>query len=261
MQTVYYGIEEPSTTSLERSQSYSKDFEVAYVGRLVPEKGLPVLLHAAKHLKDRGVSLKLNFIGDGTERPALEDLANSLGIGSLVHFTGDLRGSVLDHAVSNVALVAMPSIWEETAGLSAIEQMMRGRVVVVADIGGLSEVVGDAGLKFPAGDSDALADCIQRAINDPSVMISLGSAARDRAAQLFNIDGTVRNHLSVYREVAAVNKAWTQIQEKKTYVDTTICFDTFQLGAVECPNRPERSAFIAQLVCHRGALDFESRLI
>jgi hypothetical protein len=39
-------------------------------------------------------------------------------------------------------------LWEETAGLSAIEQMMRAGVVVVSDIGGLGEVVGDAGLKF-----------------------------------------------------------------------------------------------------------------
>jgi glycosyltransferase involved in cell wall biosynthesis len=202
MQTVYYGIQEPVAVSAGISQHASKELEIAYVGRLVPEKGLPVLLHAAEELKDGGVSFKLRFIGDGPERRELEELVEKMGIRDFVHFTGDLRGLNLDSAVGDVAIMVMPSIWEETAGLSAIEQMMRGRVVAVADIGGLSEVVGGAGLKFPSGDSHALADCIQKAIDDPSVMTSLGSAARSRAAELFNIDSTIQNHIRVYRGVA-----------------------------------------------------------
>ena len=79
--------------------------------------------------------------------------------------------------------------------------MMRGRVVAVADIGGLSEVVGDAGFKFPPGNSQALAACIQKAINDPDGTKSLGATARIRARQLFDIDSTIRNHVSVYRSI------------------------------------------------------------
>lgn len=200
METVYYGIEEPNAVPKEKGQSSPKEFEVAYVGRLVPEKGLRVLLRAAEFLKDDGVSFKLTFIGDGPERKTLEELADRLGIRDFVHFTGDLRGPKLDRAVEKVAVMAMPSLWEETAGLSAIEQMMRGRVVAVADIGGLSEVVGDAGLKFPPGDSQALATCLQKIIDDPCLAVSLGSAARDRASRFFNINSTIRNHVSVYRE-------------------------------------------------------------
>ena len=47
-------------------------------------------------------------------------------------------------------VVVMPSQWEETAGLAAIEQMMRGGVVIASDIGGLGEVVSEAGLRYKA---------------------------------------------------------------------------------------------------------------
>lgn len=201
MQTVYYGIEEPSPVPRGEPQSSPKVFEVAYVGRLVPEKGLPILLQAAELLKNDGVSFKLTFIGDGPERKSLEELASRLGISDFVRFTGDLRGPDLDGAVENVTIMAMPSVWEETAGLSAIEQMMRGRVVAVADIGGLSEVVGDVGLKFPPGDAESLAECIRDVSYSPTVLASLGRRSRERALELFKLRSMIDGHVSLYREV------------------------------------------------------------
>lgn len=201
MQTVYYGIEEPPAASIGDRQSPSKTLELAYVGRLVPEKGLPVLLHAAEVLKNEGVYFRLRFIGDGPERTKLEELAGRLGLSDFVKFTGDLRGPNLDDAVRGVDVVVMPSVWEETAGLSAIEQMMRGRVVIVADIGGLSEVVGKAGLKFPPGDSHALAICIRKIIEDPQLTVGLGLAARSRALECFTAENMIRDHIAVYRGI------------------------------------------------------------
>ena len=149
---------------------------------------------------DRGANLRVTFIGDGPQRKELETLTESLGLSSAVGFTGDLRGPDLDRAISSIDVVVMPSLCEETAGLSAIEQMMRGRVVVAADIGGLSEVVGDAGLKFPSGDAKALASCIERIIAEPELLPSMGRAAHARAMQLFTIDSMIWNHLVLYQE-------------------------------------------------------------
>jgi len=198
--TVYYGI---SQTELASNGNHSLDcgpLRLAYVGRLVAEKGLPTLLEAADLLKQSGCNFRLAFIGDGPEREHLEWLAESLGVRELTTFTGFLRDSELAQAVDGVDVVVMPSIWEETAGLSAIEHMMRGRVVIAADIGGLGEVVGDAGLKFPSGDAQALTSCIRRLIDDPSLRVSLGSSARTRATQFFTRDRMIEEHVSVYRE-------------------------------------------------------------
>jgi glycosyltransferase involved in cell wall biosynthesis len=119
-----------------------------------------------------------------------------------VRFTGDLRGLEFEEAVSRLKMVVMPSLCEETAGLSAIEQMMRGRVVVVTDIGGLSEIVGDAGLKFAPGDSTALAECIRKVLDDPLLEASLGMMARERAMQLFKLDSMIDAHVFFYRAIS-----------------------------------------------------------
>jgi glycosyltransferase involved in cell wall biosynthesis len=199
---VYYGIEKLPNVAAVLPPPVKGSFQVAYVGRLVSEKGPSLLLEAAKRLKDDKISFQLAFLGDGPERLLLEKLTDSLGLRDFTTFTGDLRGSQFEEAVSKIDLVVMPSLCEETAGLSAIEQMMRGRAVIVADIGGLSEVVGDAGLKFPPGDSQALAACIRKVIEDPSMAASLGRAGRDRAVRLFSIESMIRNHISVYHHVA-----------------------------------------------------------
>jgi glycosyltransferase involved in cell wall biosynthesis len=201
--TVYYGI--PETPALPvgvgNAASPPNTFEIAYVGRLVAEKGLPVLLNAAKCLKEKGTAFKLTFIGGGPEKDRLEQLAETLGFSGLTVFTGDLRGPALEQAVNKVAVVVMPSIWEETAGLSAIEQMMRGRVVVAADIGGLGEVVGDAGLKFPMGDAPSLCACLERVVDEPALAERLGKMARERAVTKFSWERMVQAYRRLYADV------------------------------------------------------------
>jgi glycosyltransferase involved in cell wall biosynthesis len=200
-ETVYYGIEVQDSMSAGEAPPPPGCLEIAYVGRLVPEKGLPVLLQATKRLRDSGVFCEVKLIGDGPERGNLEKLAETLGLNGVVQFTGDLRNLDLERAVNKVGVVVMPSVWEETAGLSAIEQMMRGRVVIVADIGGLSEVVGEAGLKFAPCDSQALAACIRKVIENPTLAVSLGSMARERAIRLFKLSSMIEGHIAIYREV------------------------------------------------------------
>ncbi len=159
MRTIYYGIEKSTGTANEVTSVEQTPLLVAYVGRLVSEKGPALLLQAAKYLHDDELAFQLAFIGDGPERTMLEELSRKLGSRNFTLFTGDHRGLQFEEAVAKIDIVVMPSLCEETAGLSAIEQMMRGGVIA-ADIGGLSEVVGDAGLKFYPGDSQALAECI-----------------------------------------------------------------------------------------------------
>jgi glycosyltransferase involved in cell wall biosynthesis len=200
--TIYYGIPDPIVNPLETrtSQSAIRDpFTFAYVGRLVSEKGLPLLLEAAKRLKDQGYNFRLKLIGDGPERPRLEAMTDALSLREEVFFAGFLRGKALQEALEDVAAVAMPSVWEETAGLAAMEQMMRGRIVIASDIGGLGEVVGDAGLKFPAGHREALVRCLLQVLENPNLVNKLGEKARARALALFQQGRMANDHLRLYR--------------------------------------------------------------
>jgi len=198
--TIYYGIS-GSPAMRQTEDSVSRPVHFAYVGRLVAEKGLSVLIGAAKLLKEQGCSFRLTFVGDGPERSRLEFMVDSHGLRSVTTFTGALRGEALEAALQDVGVVVMPSVWEETAGLSAIEHMMRGRAVIASDIGGLAEVVGDAGLKFSPGDTDRLARCMRLIIEHPSSSAELGRRGRERALKLFQTKGMIDAHAALYREI------------------------------------------------------------
>lgn len=201
-EVIYHGIADGVGVGValeEGSESDGNPLQIGYVGRLVTEKGLPVLLQAAKRLDTEGVKFRLKFVGDGPERDNLERLARNLQFTNPVEFLGERRDAELAEALRSVRVVVMPSQCEETAGLAAIEQMMRGGVVIASDIGGLGEVVGDAGLRFKPGDSEGLYSRLRAVIESPSLRASLGLAARERAMQTFGADSMIERHISLYR--------------------------------------------------------------
>ncbi len=205
-EVIYYGVPDPHK-GLERPAIISERDRLdppifAYVGRLVTEKGVPVLLQAAKELVDAGYSFRLKIIGDGPERAALENKAISLGLQRCVFFAGWLQGEALQVELEGVSAVVMATLMEETAGLALIEHMMRGGLVVASDIGGMGEVVDGAGLKFAAGSVAGLVSCLRRVLDDPCLVTTLGARARARAQELFTQERMVDDHLGIYREIS-----------------------------------------------------------
>lgn len=79
--------------------------------------------------------------------------------------------------------------------MAAIEQMMRSRLVIASDIGGLGEIVNGAGLKFPPGDAVALAGCMQKVIENPDLRLDLNEKAKQRAGRLFRLERRIDEHL------------------------------------------------------------------
>ena len=199
MTVIYHGI--PSDPSVNRAvgRQAAEDGVVrfGYVGRLVEEKGLSLLVAATAMLKSEGIPLQVYFIGDGPLRATLAAQVRELGIDGLVTFSGFLRGDALAHAASSLDVVVMPSAWEETAGLSAMEQMMRGRAVLAADIGGLGEIVGRGGVKFRPFDRESLAEGM-KALTDVDFRIGIGIAGRARAHELFNLARMIGDHKALF---------------------------------------------------------------
>jgi glycogen(starch) synthase len=200
---IYHGIEDTLINETAGSTASSGKLCFAYVGRLVSEKGLPVLLQAAARLQREGREFEVLLIGDGPERAKLEDEIRRQRLESRVRITGFLRGPELSSLLATVHVVVMPSVWEETAGLSAIEQMMRGRLVIASAIGGLGEVIGSTGMVCPPGDAEALAACMSTVIAHPEQIASLGGRARERALRTFGYARMLEEHAEVYRRVAS----------------------------------------------------------
>ena len=199
--TVYYGVPDLCGEAVSLGVSSPAPVCFGFVGRLVEEKGLTVLLEAACQIRKRGYDFRVKFIGDGPQRARLEEFVLQRGLRSQVIFMGSIKGEALRAATADIAAVIVPSIMEETAGLAAIEQMMRGRLVIASDIGGLGEVVGETGLKFPAGNAEQLASCMQRVLDEPGIVNELGARARERSLRLFSEPRMIEEHLDLYRDV------------------------------------------------------------
>ena len=199
-EVIFHGVPPtPDNSSAQVTNRNGQPVCFAYVGRLVIEKGVAVLLRAAAQLVRSGVDFRVRILGDGPERQSLEELVRQFGLADRIEFVGAVPAERVTEALGWADAVVMPSVWEDVAPLVAIEQMMKGKLVIASDIGGLGEEIGDTGLTFPPGDAAALAGCMQRVLDSPELPKMIGSAARIRAVKLFTGDRMVQDHLAVYR--------------------------------------------------------------
>jgi glycosyltransferase involved in cell wall biosynthesis len=192
--SVYHGLSVAGTNHSEVPARPT----FAFQGRLVSTKGAAVLLEAAKQLHAEGLNFCIKIIGDGPERPRLEVQAQSLG--DNIQFLGHISDDQLERVLADIHVVVVPSLAGEVFGLVVAENMLRGKVLIVSDVGSLEEVVGTAGMIVPAGNVTALASCLRRLLENPSLVPSLGAAARVRAMQQFGVGTMVRSHVSIYQQ-------------------------------------------------------------
>ena len=198
---IHHGVPQYSDAAAPSSAKNGQQPYFGYAGRLAIEKGLPVMLDACAKLAAEGREFGMRIVGEGYERPSLEKMARDLKIDSRVQFLGACPVSKVQESLGHPVAVIMPSICEDVAPLAAYEQLMHGQLVIASDIGGLGEIVDGVSLKFPAGDSDALAVCMRRALDEPAMVGDLRARAQQRAFDAFTQQRMVANHLAVYKEV------------------------------------------------------------
>lgn len=162
---------------------------VLFLGRLVREKGLDVLLEALRQLKgQQGLRPSLLVVGDGPMRSDWETRSLELGLADQVQFLGPLQGEALQLALHQASIGVVPSVWEEPFGLVAVELLAAGLTPVVSASGGLAEVVAGFGLTVANGDAQGLADALARLLRHPEpadperLQAHLGQFAPERAS-------------------------------------------------------------------------------
>lgn len=128
------------------------------VGRLVPYKGVDVLVRAMPRIHDL-TGARLAIVGDGPENARLRSLAAQYG--APVDFLGRVPREELAHRYASSKLTILPSVnSQEAFGIALLESMSAGTPVVASDLPGVREVAGLAGLTAPPGDVRALADTV-----------------------------------------------------------------------------------------------------
>jgi glycosyltransferase involved in cell wall biosynthesis len=172
---------------------------VVLPGRIVSEKGHLDLLEALGELGKTGRVPEVVISGDGPLRAQVEKRARELGLFERIEFTGALSHEEMLHVMAGASIVVVPSRFEGF-GLTALESMALGRAVVSSDAGGLPEVVGDAGILFPASDSNALAEAIAELTSNPARRVELGQKAAERA-RLFDIPAVAAQQIAAYHDL------------------------------------------------------------
>jgi glycosyltransferase involved in cell wall biosynthesis len=169
------GVDVERFTSPERPAPVGT-LRVGFVGRLIPHKGVDVLLRAVAPEP----RLQLEIFGTGPEEDALRAVATRLGIEDRVSFHGFVDEADVPDVYRRFEVLAVPSVpmpgWIEQFGRVVVEAQASGVPVVASDSGALPDVVGDSGLLVPPRDPDSLRRALVRFLEEPGLWERLHAA-------------------------------------------------------------------------------------
>lgn len=169
------------------------------VAQLVGHKDPVTFVRAVAEARRSVPDLHALLVGEGDQRPAVEQTIAELGLGGAVHLAGYRTDADSLLAAADVAVL---SSREEGMGSVLLDALMLGRPTVATRAGGIPEVVeeGVSGLLAPVGDAAALGAAIARVISQPALAASLVAGGR-RRAEHFSMTRTAAATLDVYRRV------------------------------------------------------------
>lgn len=165
---------------------------ILYAGRLVPEKGIFVLLDAFRQVTEQLPNARLLVAGGGDAGQAFQERLLELGLKDAVQLLGTVKNREMPELFRRADVVAVPSLttrkWAEQVGMVALQAMATGVPVIASKSGALPEFVPDgvAGLLVPENNSMALADALLRVLTDRPLQMRLSAGAREYACRQYD---------------------------------------------------------------------------
>ena len=174
-------------------------FRAVTVARLDPVKDQATLLQAVRLVVDKNPAFRLDIVGDGPSRAALEAQRTELGLDRHVRFCG--YQSDVEPYLAQADIFLLSSI-SEGIPLTLLEAMAVGLPGVATDVGGIREVIvpGVTGYLVPARSPEALAEAMLAIQADPLVIERMGQASRQRIEDEFGLAGVVAQYEAIYLE-------------------------------------------------------------
>jgi len=178
---------------------------LAYVGRLVPQKGVSLVLQALYYLLKENMNVELFIVGSGPDKDTLKLQANQLRLSDRVTFIDSLQSHYLPLLYSNIDILVLPSLttnkWKEQFGRVLIEAMACEVAVVGSSSGEIPHIIGDAGIIFPEGELTALVEVLKELVLNPDLREKLGKAGRERVLEKFTWKCVSNQLCEIYKEV------------------------------------------------------------
>jgi glycosyltransferase involved in cell wall biosynthesis len=170
---------------------------LCYFGRLSFEKGVKTVIRACA-----AAGMPLQLVGEGPEEGALRSLAAETGAD--VTFHGRQSGEDLFSIVRGARACVLASEWYENAPKSVLEAFGLGKVVIGADIGGISEMImpGETGWLFPSGNVAAIEEVLRNVLATPdSRLVEMGGKAMSFARAEFSTELYLKRMINLYEEL------------------------------------------------------------
>lgn len=181
----------------------ARPFTVGYAGRLVPEKGVDVIIQALA----QAPGAQLRVAGSGPEAEFLRAVAEHYGVAGRVHFEPPRASTAMPGFYAEIDALILPSRtrrnWKEQFGRVLIEAMACGVPVIGAHSGAIPEVIGEAGLTFPEDDVAALAAHVRHLAANPALRQRLGEQGRARVQAHYTQKHIAQATLTAYQHALA----------------------------------------------------------
>lgn len=192
----------PADATSLRANLGLTQFTIGYVGRIVEEKGLATLINALAKLNGEW---QLLMVGRGPYRAWLEGLAEDLRITGRICWVDVVPYEQIAAYFNAMHLFVLPSLttsrWKEQFGHVLIEAMACEIPVVGSNSGAIPEVIQDAGMIFPEGDVDALADILLTLRQAPTLCRQMGQKGRKRVLEHYTNQQILDRTIALWREV------------------------------------------------------------
>jgi glycosyltransferase involved in cell wall biosynthesis len=220
---VYSKYEKEDLSQFRSKFALPEERIVLFVGRLVYEKGVHVVVNAAPRVLDK-VNAKFIIVGNGYMRDQLSELARTLGLAHKVMFTGFIEDETLRRLQMCANASVVPSLFEPF-GIVALEAMAAKSPLVVSDTGGLSEIVEHDvnGVKVYASNPDSLAWGITRVLTDDAYANVIRINAYKKIQAEYDWDKIAQRTKTVYTNVLAEysKSFWAQTSPRQTVPTVT----------------------------------------
>ena len=190
---------------LKKSVGIPEDARVVgMVGRLVPDKGYPVFLNAAKIILNKMPDVHFLIVGDGVEKENLKKMTGQLQIESYIHFLGTIEN--VPQIVSLFDVAVMSSDFD-TFSNSILEYMAMSKPVVATNVGSISEAVQHDvnGYLLQRGDIEGLAGSVLKLLDNNNLAVRMGNAGRKMVEDKFSIQRMVKAYEVLFEGVVQQN--------------------------------------------------------
>jgi len=181
---------------------------VTQVSWIIPEKGIPDLLEAARRVLAEEDDFQLVLVGDGSHMDVYKQLATEKGLGDHVTWAGLVHDPFAEGVYDAADIVCQVSRWQEAFGWVIAEAMAYRKPVIGTTVGGIPEIIedGETGFLVEPGNTRQIADQLLFLLRDEAVRQQMGDAGRNKVNNKFNLKTNVARLLEIYGILPAKNQ-------------------------------------------------------